>query len=302
MTEQEYRHELKNKLITYRNTLNLPKDVTFGIEIEYENIVLDTFSYILLEEKRYNKNIHGWINKKEFDIIEYNKNSEEMNGEVNSPILKDKLITWKGLSSILELLDNSGAIITNRCGGHVNIGTHLLKNNRKYFMNFILLYLLYEKEIYKFSSGEYIKIRPDYNCLFTKISKDINIEEIIDLYRFEYIKNLPECLYDKLHSIYLNPTSKKIVFDNVIEFRTPNGSLKEEIWQNYINFFAKFVLAAKKDLDVEKTLYKIKNNEHNAVELADYVFDEDIDKENFLIQTLKPNKIYKKQLQKHIIY
>ena len=27
-----------------------------------------------------------------------------------------------------------------------------------------------------------------------------------------------------------------------VEFRVPNGSLNEEIWQNYINFFAKFIL------------------------------------------------------------
>ena len=49
-------------------------------------------------------------------------------------------------------------------------------------------------------------------------------------------------------------------------------------------------------------VYKINNNEHNAVELADYVFEDNIDKDNFLIQTLKTNKIYKKELPSHITH
>lgn len=301
MTEKEYRYELKDKLIKYRNTLLLPKEVTFGVEIEYENIVTDTFSNILLEEKMHNKNLKGWINKKEFDILEYSKDYEEMNGEVNSPILKDIPKTWEELSFILNLLSTNDAIITEKCGGHINIGIHLLKNNNYYFRNFLLLYFLYEKEIFKFSSGEYLKVRSDYYELFSRISKDIKLKEILNTCKLKYTDNISDCLYDKVHSVYLNPTKKnKISFGNIIEFRSPNGSLKEEIWQNYINFFAKFVLAAKKDLDIDKTLYKIKTNDHNAVELADYIFDNDIDKENFLIQTLKTNKIYTKELPKHI--
>ena len=302
MTDIEYKRMLKNKLITYRDCLNLPKDVTFGIEIEYENIVLDTLSYILSEKQKENINFNNWRNKSEFDIME-ERNNEIINGEINSIILRDTKMTWESLEDILELLKRNDAVITEKCGGHVNIGTHILKNNKKYFRNFLLLWLLYEKEIYNFSSGDYIKVRHDKHELFKKISEVIKLEDITNIRKFNYILNLSEALFDKSHDIYIcNDISKKVYPDNRIEFRIPNGTLEKEIWQNYINFFTKFLIASTKELDVEKTIYKIEKNDHSAAELADYIFNEDVDKENFLIQTLKTNKVYKKELPPHIIY
>lgn len=302
MTDMEYKRVLKDKLITYRNSLNLPKNITFGIEIEYENIVVDTLSYILYEEQKENINLNNWINKNEIDIAE-ERNNETINGEVGSTILRDTKITWESLEDILELLKRNDAVITEKCGGHVNVGAHILKNNKKYFRNFLLLWLLYEKEIYAFSSGNYIKVRNDEHDLFQRISKNIRISNITNTRKVNYILNLSYALFDKSHDIYIcNDIKKKVYPDNRIEFRIPNGTLEKEIWQNYINFFTKFLIACTKELDVEKTIYKIEKNDHSASELADYIFNEDIDKENFLIQTLKTNKIYKKELPKHIIY
>lgn len=303
MTDNECRNLLKNKLIRYRNNLNLPEEVTFGIEIEYENIVKDTVSHLLYEESYFNSKFRGWVNTTEISLTEYNNLSEEMNGEIDSPILNDDIITWKNLKTTLELLSKNGAVITQMCGGHINIGTHILGNNPEYWRNFFLLWLLYEKEIYKFSKGEYNKIRFDKEKLFRKISPELMIEDIIDIEKDFYLLSFPYCVYDKFHDVYLNRFVKEsITVGNRIEFRIPNGSLNEEIWQNYINFFTKFLLASKKELDIEKTIYKIQNKEHSAVELANYIFDDDIDKENFLIQTLKVNKVYKKELPPHIKY
>ena len=108
------------------------------------------------------------------------------------------------------------------------------------------------------------------------------------------------CLFDKNHGIYMKkPISSNFMFGNVIEFRVPNGTLSEEIWQNYVNFFVRFILACKKELDQEKIVYKINNGEHDSIELADFVFDSDFDKEQFLIQTLNTNKNYAKTLIPH---
>jgi len=263
MTDNEYRKLLKNKLIKYRTSLNLPKEVTFGVEIEYENIVKDTVSYLLEEENCFNPIFKHWINKTELDLTEFNSLAEELNGEINSPILYDNITTWKNLKTTLEILNNNGALITQRCGGHINIGTHILGNSSEYWRNFFLLWLLYEEEIYSFSKGEYNKIRFDKENLFKKISPDLLIENILNIEQESYLLSLPFCVYDKFHDIYLNRFIKeKIVDGNRIEFRIPNGSLNEEIWQNNINFFSKFMLACKKDLDVEKTIFKIQNKEH----------------------------------------
>lgn len=302
MTEKDYRNELKDKFITYRNSLNLPKNVTFGIEIEYENVVKDTMTHLLNEEKTINMDLNGWINKSEIDIEEYNEIGEAVNGEINSPILRDEIKTWKNLRNILNLMDRNGAIITEKCGGHVNIGSHIIGKNTKYLRNFILLWILYEKEINKFSSGEFNRKRNDIKRIFEPISKAINTNKFVDI-KGKFNKNflIDECLFDKCHAFHIDtPIKNKFSIGNRIEFRVPNASLSEEIWQNYINFFSRFLIACKKDLDIEYTLYKIKNNLHNPIELADFVFDNDIDKNNFLIQTLKTNKIYQKELHKHI--
>ena len=81
MTEKDYKKELKNRLIEYRETLCLPSDVTFGVEIEYEGIVKDTVSYLLSEEQL-DKRLIGWKNKSEFSIAEFSKEREMINGEI----------------------------------------------------------------------------------------------------------------------------------------------------------------------------------------------------------------------------
>lgn len=303
MTEKEYKKYLKDALIKYRVSLKLPKEVTFGVEIEYENIPKETVSYLMNEEKEFEKNLIGWHNKTELDIGEYNNLGEEMNGEITSPILKDNIATWKNLKIALDLLIRNEAIITEKCGAHINIGAHILGTKKQYWRNFFLLWMLYEKEIYKFSKGDYLKLRPDKDKILERITSEIIKENIIKISNKNYLNNLGNVIFSKCNDVRITKNlDKKVLLGNVIEFRIPNGTLEKEIWQNYINFFAKFVIACKKDLDVEKVLYKINNNEHNAIELADLVFDNDMDKEYFLIQTLKTNEMYKKELIKHKTY
>lgn len=305
MTERDYKKKLKNNLIEYRNTLNLSKDITFGIEIEYENILHDLISNSLDFEQNFEPNFVDWINYIDFDVCEYNKNNEEMNGEIISPILTDNITTWENLKITLDILRKNNGLITERCGGHVNIGAHVLEHNTNYYRNLFLLWILYENEIYSFSSGEYLYVRKRDDDIIEKISLTLNkkIDEIIKIEEdlTDYLKKI--LIIDKTYDIsFLSVRNPIFRRNNRIEFRVPNGSLSEEIWQNNINFFAKLLLTCKKELDIDKLLYKIKRKQHSPVELADLVFEEQIDKDNFLIQTLKTNKIYKKELPKHIFY
>jgi len=309
MNDNDYKRILKDRKINYRSTLNLPKNVTFGVEIEYENVLNELVSELLYEEEIFDKNFSNWINKPEIDLTYDNIDVNKlMNGEINSPVLKDNIKTWKDLRIVLNILNKNGAIVTNQCGGHINIGAHILSSNVTYWRNFLLLWILYEKEIYKFSSGEFSKIRIRENGVIDRLTPSLirNILYIsnVDKNKIDIISYLNKSgisFLDKKHDIsFYNFKKFDYDVDNRIEFRLPNATLKEEIWQNYINFFAKFMIACKKELDVDKTLYKINHNEHSTLELADYVFEDNIDKDNFLIQTLKTNKIYKKELIPHI--
>jgi hypothetical protein len=68
MTEREYNKSLSGNIIFYRSCLNLPKNITFGVEIEYENIVTDTVSELLKDRNDYCGDIEGWLNHSEIDI------------------------------------------------------------------------------------------------------------------------------------------------------------------------------------------------------------------------------------------
>ncbi len=282
--------DLKNKFIEYRDTLNLDKNITFGIEIEYENILNYDMTYFL----HCILDLNDWNNDTEVDIMEY-YNNQIMNGEVKSPVLTDTIDNWKKLSELLNFIRKHNGIVSYRCGTHINIGAHIFKSIENY-LNFILLWTLYENEIYSFFSGEFKKVREREKGIIDKISYYVrnNLEDISNY-------NIP--LFNQNNDVsFIKVKSTSFDINNVIEFRVPNGTLNEAICQNYINFCTKFLLASKKELDIEKTIYKIQNNKHNIFELIDYIFDEDIDKDNFLIQSLKLNQIYNKKLLKHKTY
>jgi len=303
----EYLKNLKGKVIKYRDTLNLPSDITFGVEIEYEGVIRDRITINMYDITYFEEQYENWQNTFEPDL-ELSLLGNDYNGEIKSPILKDNNITWANLELTLNILNKNNAIITDNCGGHVNIGAHILEGNPKYYRNLLLLWILYEKEIYKFSSGEYEKIRNTKYSVIDRVApllhqhlnyilEDWNKEPI--LYNYLFYSN--SFITDKAHDVSLFKVSDgNYKEDNVIEFRLPNGTLKEEIWQNNINFFSKFVLACKKDLDIEKIVYDIRHKNHDLLSLADLVFDNVIDKENFLIQSLKFNNIYNKKLEKHL--
>lgn len=291
MNKKEYLEYLKNKTIKYRDTLNLDSNITFGVEIEYENIVTLNMTYYLEHILKFK----DWKNDIDVSILEH-FDGEKMNGEVDSPILIDIKENWEKLSKVLKLIRDKRGIVTDFCGGHVNIGAHVLEGNTQYFINLLLLWCLYDEEIHSFASGEFKKIRLAEARMIDRISPRIK-RNLFDIISGEIPK-----LNQGDELSFFKVLSKNYEEGNVIEFRLPNATLKEEIWQNNINFFAKLLIACKKELDTEKVVYDIENNNHDIFELADFVFTDDLDKGNFLIQALKLNKEYKKRFTKHNFY
>ena len=56
-------------------------------------------------------------------------------------------------------------------------------------------------------------------------------------------------------------SSKTVMQRNTIEFRSPNATTNEVIWQNNINTFTKMLVSAKnKTIDEEFLNYKLKND------------------------------------------
>ena len=107
-------------------------------------------------------------------------------------------------------MNNHNAIITNQCGGHVNIGTQVLGFNGVYWRNFLLLWMLYEKEIYKFSSGEFAKVRTREENVINRLKPILknNINAILSINDnklkvdiFNYLKSIGITLDDNLYDV-----------------------------------------------------------------------------------------------------
>lgn len=180
MNQKEYSQRLKGKTIKYRDTLNLDSNITFGLEIEYENIFNSNMSYFLNDILE----LKDWFNDQETDIMEYYQN-EMMNGEVKTPPLTDTKKTWEDLRSVLVLMKNNNGFVTNRCGGHVNIGAHIFEDIYEYYRNFLLLWTLYRTEIHAFSSGEFKKIRVKEKGIIDDISKEVKASLVDIAYNYE---------------------------------------------------------------------------------------------------------------------
>ena len=113
----EFKASLKNYYLSLRESLNLANNITFGIEVEVENIK-DTF-YILEKNKHY-------------ESYNFSNDDTLMCGrEIISPIIKDKCVTWQTVVDLIQALSESSEILST-CGGHIHIGAQILGSDLKY--------------------------------------------------------------------------------------------------------------------------------------------------------------------------
>lgn len=295
---REYLNFLNNYLTEYRNTIELNKKITFGLEFEYEDIdKINIDQFIKDNFKSYNSDY-----EEDFDF----------GGEIISPILTDNIDTWLDVKKICNYLKEKNAIVDISAGAHVHVGVSELGKNIEKFKQFILLYIAYEHILYRFANGERIDTRYNqiavaypisitYAELYKEIikSKDYNdIEKllIINSTRFQGL-NLKNIKFDDI---------TKNSYKNTIEFRMANGTKEEVIWQNLVNTYTKMINSSIiNEFDMDKLIEKIKIIKNvylnysyfnklyikEALEFADIIFNNNLDKSNFLRQYIKDGRL-----------
>lgn len=290
--------ELRNYIINYRDTLNIPNSITFGTEIE---VCSKNIRYKEKLNKELIKLNNLSLNNQWYFDIEKNI---PFCTEFVSPILTDSKDTWINLKKVCDVLKNNNALVTNSTGGHIHFGMQILCNNLDAWMNFIKLWAVYENVIYRFSYGEYererkmieIAAKPISSKFFNAYShlneKNISVKELIMKLYSGY----------KTGAIGIYNYSPKYKKNSTIEIRCPNSSTEEAIWQNNINFFyhlLKYCSSSNFNHEViDKRIYDILGIQNDlslyreifmeqAIELADLIFGNNLDKLNFLRQYLK---------------
>lgn len=291
---QELIVQVENFFLEYRTSLGLPKDLTFGVEIEYEGILKKK------SDKFIKKEVPNWSSK-----LDGSLNS---GGEIVSPIMVDELKYWEELKLVCEHLTERGADTQHNAGGHIHIGTCILGKDIDAWRNFLKLYTVYENVLFRFIYGDKISARkklyryaPPIADELYKFLEEINrAEEVIDLAHLFFSMRRYFAL-NFCNVKFNNPATK--YERNTIEFRSPNATTSAIIWQNNINVFAKMLVVSRKKIMNEDFLdYKLREeymtysenrylydyiNLKNVLEFVDLVFDNNLDKIYFLRQYLK---------------
>lgn len=309
---------LKKYYLEYRKKLNISEDITFGLEIEFD----EAYRYII-EEKIYNMfPDDNWIVKDDGSLLD--------GGETISPILTNTEKSWIDLSNVCNIISNY-AIESDKTGGHIHIGMQILGNNAQYWRNFALLWSAYENIIFRYLNGEYLSSRSKIEEQARPISKELieNINRINDsgkLHTAYYIMKLLDSGDDyqlrRKRSVNFTNVSDiepykydRIENKNTIEFRSPNGTLNPIIWQNNVNLLVHLFMYAKSDRFNEDIINRriniikangIPSNLRNysyiyheqAIELADLIFNNNLDKIYFLRQYFKTEEVSNKPFKR----
>ena len=308
---------LDNFYLHYRNNLNFNDNtLTFGIEIEFEKILLEEVEQLLI-----NSNLKNWLTKKERSII--------TGGEINSTILNDNQTNWLEIKKVCSILKENNAKISENCGGHVHFGSNILGDNYNSWLTFIKCIIAFEKVLFRFGYGEEVKERHSVRKFAYPVSyllkeilysenidfNNINTEKLLDIIKDRTSKR-SSVSFQKVNINDLNN-----IQDNTMEFRFPNGTIEEIIWQNNINTLGKLLLAVKNDkIDIDVIDFLLKNIQkesninillmdygsihlNTALLFCDMIFYNDLDKLYFLRQYIKNSykDTYQERQKKFII-
>lgn len=293
---KDYIDELNETKFKLRNKIDISTKYTFGIEIEFENTELNNIKY----GKKWDV--------KEDDTTTIKIDGASIGGEVSSPILRDTEKCWKDVEHICNYLKNKGALVTPKTGGHIHIGSQILKDDPNNIRKLLKQWELFEHIIYTFSSGRDKQLRSGSKIQAKKISSKLKrirtsknsynkYQTYFDWYNF--FKSFQLSRFEGLN--FKNYKGNEEDLKNTIEVRCPNGTIDPIIWQNNINFFIKFFEYCSSDnFDEEYIDYLLDNKSlveygdvytimdiDSAVELVDLIFENRLDKIMFLKQYLK---------------
>lgn len=310
---------LKQYYLELRTKLGISEDITFGLEIEFEEAFRD-----IIEEKLGNNFSSGvW------SVVDDGTLSN--GGEINSPKLTDNEKIWIDLSYVCNIVNNNAYVMDNT-SAHIHIGTQILGNNPKYWGNFAMLWATYENIIFRFLYGEYVSPRSCIEEYAMPISSDLiskldkikeRTKNINASYMFKLLDNGDESIkirrrksvnFTNVSDLYPYMYDRNIDM-NTIEFRSANGTFNPIIWQNNINLIIKMLLYCKSNKFDEDKIFKrlskiVKGNIpselskysyiyiEQAIEFADMIFDNNLDKIYFLRQYIKDGSVSNKPLVK----
>jgi len=282
--------ELKKFEPHYRYDLGFLKEMTFGVEMEYEGSSPEEIDSMLGKSSCYN-----WISKDE------ETSTKLLSFEVNSPILKNIKNDYLELRTACRLLRKNKVYTSEETASQCHFGAQSIATTDS-LLNLLLIWCNYEDEIYRFGYGETKKPRSVIN-MYAKSIVDIikqNYDILKRCHSFEelvhYLKKIIE--YKEYGINFKNIVSTEQEYGNTIEFRNANSILDEILWQSLISLYGNLIISSSGIIDREKLEYDLMNKEiitaknifkeyqkldvKKSLEFVDIIFKNNQDKAFFL--------------------
>lgn len=209
------------------SSLNLPPNMTIGIEIEAEGEWCDILP----------KEIDGWREK-----FEYSIGNKGIGGrEYVSPIMKDNEKNVRAIYKINRILQVSGMRTTPKCGGHVHIGADYIKCEEG-FKELVELWGNAEDVYFLISNKAGELPREGVRKYAEPISDVFERANMGNVPKDRFIINAKQImLYNRYKSLNLLNVNNSM---NTIEFRLANGTLDGDTWIENIRLFGRTVQIA----------------------------------------------------------
>ena len=237
---------LKDRMEKYRRKVELPSDMTIGIEIECIGSCENT-EYISMHR------IYPQWKCEGDKSIEGDNLSEEYGLEIQSPILTgENDDTTRQIKTVCAKLETIGQYANETCGGHIHIGADYLTNTQAW-QNLLELWGNNEKLLYIIGNEKGTIPRSNVLLFAEPISRkledelgsdtiELENEEDLDSFKEKILKFQGTRLYERYKCINFQNLSKG--GKGTIEFRIPNGTVNADTWIENINLFGGLVKAA----------------------------------------------------------
>lgn len=223
--------------------LNLPKELSIGLELESEGI---NSKYIYLLSHLLSR----WS-----AVCD---NSLNDGVEIVSPVLSNNEKDFCELYCICTLLKSLNQTANLNCGGHVHIGADYLKSKQAY-INLFEIWGNSESILFQICNPENSTLRPGFakhakpfsQKLSIAIDKDsVLINDEYDLKQFvQEVQEIQENRYFSINVQNININNAK----NTVEFRISNGTLDFETWIDNIRLYGKIIYLSEKLAEIEQS-------------------------------------------------
>lgn len=263
---------LSNSKNPHQQSINLPKEMTIGMEIESEGA-----NSLFVEKQKLAK---GWSAKSDSSL--------SFGVEVVSPILKPGNDAVEDIYQVCNTLSLCGQKISDRCGGHIHIGANYLDDVES-LKTFVEICANTEKLLYIIGNEKGTIPREGTSQYSAPISRrveqaiqkgSVSFDTIEDIDAFANEMNKIQGSQDR----YVGINFQNLGFDkNTIEFRLPNGSVNPDTWIENINLFGGIVKASKIISEIQKKdVYQVTNDEKKMLDSFEKLSQDNISEEEKL--------------------